>query len=216
MQFTHTLGAISNNTRWSLGASLLGSLIYSNVFAIANYGAGLWGFREFNNSRVFQNTLIRYYPGTHRFTPLAAIYTEMDWLDNRHAHWVEMLRLKNRINEMPTSRWPRKVWQWDKNTKTNVWFNDIKTILKSVDRNNEHAISNPIDLDAISNTFQIQSRSKWLAEANSKSKLETFVKIHDFDNVKSMVKANLSRSQRSVLTKFEAGILPIRFETGEV
>ena len=198
----------------NMGYKTYETLIYSNAFSIANYWAGLWGYGEYSDSRVFQNFIIRYYLGTHRFTPLAAIYTEMDWRDNRHVHWIEMLRLKNRINEMPTGRWPRRMWQWDRNTKSNAWFNDIRAILKVVDRNNEHDLSNLVNLDAVANTLQFQARNKWLVEAQSKSKLETCVEIHDFDHIKLMIKENLSRSQHSVLTKFKAGILPIRFETG--
>ena len=55
------------------------TLIFSNVFSIASYSAGVSGFKEHSNSRVLQNSIIRYYLGTHRFTPLAALYTEMDW-----------------------------------------------------------------------------------------------------------------------------------------
>ena len=96
----------------NMGYKTYETLIHSNVFSIANYGAGLWGFKEHHANRVLQNTIERYYLGTHRFTPLAATYIEMDWADNRHIHWIEMLRLKNRINNMSTARWPKKVFQW--------------------------------------------------------------------------------------------------------
>ncbi len=137
----------------------------------------------------------------------------MDWQDNRHARWIEMLRLKNRINQMPTSRWPYKVLQWDRVTNTKAWFNDIKLILKEVELTNEHDYSDPVDLTSIASMLQSQAREQWKQEAHTKSKLETYTKIHNFEQIKSMVKCNLSRSQRSIMTKFKAGILPIRFET---
>ena len=62
--------------------------IFSNVFSTANYGVGIWGFKEQSNSRTLQNKIIRYYLGTHRFTPLAATNIEIDWPDNKHMHWL--------------------------------------------------------------------------------------------------------------------------------
>ncbi len=39
-------------------------------------------------------------------------------------------------------------------------------------------------------------------------------KIHDFDSHKTLLQANLNRSQRSLVTKFKSGVLPLRIETG--
>ena len=115
---------------------------------------------------------------------------------------------------MQTSRWPGKVWQNDRVTKTNVWVNDVKYIWNSVNLKDEHHLSEPVDIEYVSNMLLSQARAKWKDEADTKSKLRTFVNIHDFDNVQGMVKVNLSHSQGSILTKFKAEVLPIRFETG--
>ena len=124
-------GRVINIFKWlgHMGHKTYETLIQSNVFSIANYGAGLWGFKDQQANRVLQNTIERYYLGTHRFTPLAATHIEMDWADNKHIHWIEMLRLKNRINDMSTSRWPKKVFQWDRQTNTNAWVKEVATIL---------------------------------------------------------------------------------------
>ena len=42
----------------------------------------------------------------------------------------------------------------------------------------------------------------------------TFVKIHDFDERKVLLKANLDRHNRSLVAKIKSGILPLRLETG--
>ena len=197
-----------------MGPKTYETLIFSNVFSIVNYGARVWGFKEFHNSRVLQNKIIRYFLGTHRFTPLAATQIEIDWSDNRHIHWLEMLRLKNRINLMPTSRWPKKVWQWDRVLKTNAWFTDIKQILNSVDMTSETDISSPVDLDKVAQDLLQIARNKWATGPEHKPKLRTFMKIHDFEQTQIVIKSNLSRIQRSLIVKLKSGVLPIRLETG--
>ncbi len=190
------------------------TLTFSNVFSIANYGAAVWGFKEYHNSRILQNKIIRYYLGTHHFTSLAAAHIEMDWADNRHLHWIEMLWLKNRINQIPTSRWPRRVWQWDRVSKTDAWFKDVKYILSSVDMKSEGHWSSPVDLVDVANKLQSQARNSWLIEAENKPKLRTFLKIHNFDKLKYVISGNLTRSQRSLVVKLKSGIVPIHLETG--
>ena len=198
----------------NMGYKTYETLVFSNVFSILNYGAGVWGFKEYHNSRTFQNKIIRYYLGTHRFTPLAATHIEMDWSDNRHIHWLEMIRLKNRINEMPTNRWPKKIWQWDRVSKTDAWFKEIKHILRSVNMANETDLSNSIDVKEVGHRLLQQARSSWETEAENKPKLRTFLKIHDFNTRQNVIKSNLSRAQRSLVVKLKAGVLPIRLETG--
>ncbi len=90
----------------NMGYRTYESLYTSNILSIANYASGVWGFKEFQNARVLQNKIGRFYLGTHTFTPLAAIGLELDWLDIRFTRWLEMLRLKNRIVEMKNHHWP--------------------------------------------------------------------------------------------------------------
>ncbi len=198
----------------NMGHKTYETLIYSNVFSIANYGAGLWRYKEHQNSRVLQNTIERYYLGTHRFTPLAATYIEMDWADNRYMHWVEMLRLKNRINGMTTGRWPRKVFQWDRQTNTNAWGREISLILKDANMTGAEALGKPVDLESISISLHGKARNQWYADSHNKEKLRTFVEIHNFEDTKQLISNNLSRTQRSLVFKFKSGVLPLKIETG--
>ena len=54
----------------------------------------------------------------------------------------------------------------------------------------------------------------WHLEAIGKSKLCTFVKIHNFEDRKVLLKANLERHDRSLVAKLKSGILPLCLETG--
>ena len=62
--------------------------------------------------------------------------------------------------------------------------------------------------------LQKQNRIAWHLEAYSKSKFQTFIKIHNFIKQKVMIKANLDRRKCSLLTKFKAGVFRIHLGTG--
>ena len=125
-----------------------------------------------------------------------------------------MLRLKNHICTMSTNRWPRKVLQWDRVTGTQAWYSEVKFILQTVGMISQQDVEGEIDLDHVASQLQSQARTAWKAEALGKRKLRTFNKIHDFSDHKHVVKANLSRNQRSIIIKLKAGVLPIKLETG--
>ena len=79
-----------------------------------------WGFREFQPPRTLQNRCSRFFPGMHIFTPMPAANTEMDVIDIRHARWVEVVRLTNRIIYMKPNHWPKLVLHWDTETHTSA------------------------------------------------------------------------------------------------
>ena len=157
---------------------------------------------------------MRFYLGTHRFTPLAAVYTEMDWLDSKYIRWLEMLRLWNRISDMPDSRWPKKVLNWDQLTGTDSWYSEVKFILKYANVMDEIGTDDTVCLDLVKNNLLQICRKRWAVEACGKSKLRTFIKIHDFSTHRVLLEANLSRRNRSLVTKLKSGVLSLRVETG--
>ena len=72
----------------------------------------------------------------------------------------------------------------------------------------------PCDLDVLHARLKVLNRNKWWLEANDKPKLRTYVQIHDHNSRQAIVKKNLSRVERSMVTKFKCGVLPIMIETG--
>ena len=50
-------------------------------------------------------------------------------------------------------------------------------------------------------------------EATRKPKLRTYLEIHDFENIQTLAKSELSRYQRSLLSQLKFGILPLKIET---
>ncbi len=113
-----------------MGHKTFETLFNTNIIPIANYGASLWGFKDYPEARQLQLRAGRFYIGTHRFTPLAAVNTELDWLEIKYVRWIDMVRLKNRILSMPDHKWPKQVWLWDIATNTKAWYNDISYIIE--------------------------------------------------------------------------------------
>ena len=156
----------------------------------------------------------RFYLGTHRFTPLAATCTEMDWLDIRQARWVEMIRLNNRLVSMNDTRWPSKVWEWDVMTGTDAWFSDVSFILNYAGITPTEGEDMFIDLESLANVSLQKNRNNWRLEASQKTKLETFEQIHDFTSYRTVLKANMDRKHRILVIKLKSGVFPVRLETG--
>ena len=78
--------------RTNMDIKTFDTLYHSHVSSFANYDSDIWGFQEFKAGRVNQNRAERFYIGYHCFTPVAATYLEMDWMDIRHTSWIEIIR----------------------------------------------------------------------------------------------------------------------------
>ena len=71
-----------------------------------------------------------------------------------------------------------------------------------------------VDLDACHSRLKRLNRQRWLLEASTKPKLRTFLEINDENEMRSLVKCNLPRNQRSLLSKLKMGVLPLQIELG--
>ena len=72
---------------------------------------------------------------------------------------------------------------------------------------------NKVDLEHASKELLTINQSAWRRESELKPKLRTFNQIHDFNELQNLVKAPVTRMQRSLLAQFKSGILPLKIET---
>ena len=70
------------------------------------------------------------------------------------------------------------------------------------------------DMEPIARCALVRNSEEWKEAAYVMPTLCTYILIKDFTCISVMVRANLHRKQRSVLSKFLCGILPIEIETG--
>ena len=124
-----------------------------------------------------------------------------------------MLRYFNRVNSMESWRLPKLIYDWDVSLGLDSWGSEIKHIAANLgfDTTLEHGES--YDLTLAYNKFLVQSRREWQIEAERKPKLRTFLKIHNFDSKQCLVKSQITRYQRSLLSQLKFGILPLKIET---
>ena len=57
---------------------------------------------------------------------------------------------------MPTNRWPKKVWQHDRNTNMEAWFSDIQYILNFIGLSNSVHLETEVDTEFVQNELSNQ------------------------------------------------------------
>ena len=103
--------------------------------------------------------------------------------------------------------------QWESLNGSKGWLREMKhitQILQMPTPDNETIY----DLEMVHSKLMKLTRSHWWADANTKSKLEYYVLFKDQEDPCTIVKANLDRRERSLLTQLVSGILPIEKEVG--
>ena len=81
---------------------------------IVDYSAGVWGTKAFPCSEQVQLKAARYFLGVHRFAATAAILGDMGWSYTATRHKLLILKLWNRLCDLPRHRITRKIFDWDK------------------------------------------------------------------------------------------------------
>ena len=174
------------------------------VIPVANYAAGVWGFKSHSAPQVLQHRVNRFYLGVHRYTANAATSIEMDIIDIRFARWLEVLRYYNRICELEEDRLPRLILEWDIENKGKGWITDVRQIDFTV----------LYDLENIKKSLLSLSRTDWWKEASTKSKLKFYCDYKDRSDPTLLACTNISRMQRSLLAKLYSSTLPLQVEIG--
>ena len=197
----------------NMGIKSYETLYESYVNPILNYGSAVWGFKDFDAPRTLQNRIMRFFLGVHKFTPLASVRLEMDWIEPKEKRWLDMLRYFNRINTMSSNRLPRIVYEWDMSLGLNTWASEIQKVAANIGYSQPLNFGETFSIKDSYNTLLEQNRISWQSESLKKPKLRTYVKIHNFDSKQVIVRSNLTRYQRSLVTQLKMGILPLKFET---
>ena len=197
----------------NLGINTYETLYSSYVESIMNYASGVWGFRHYDAPQVLQNRIMRFYLGVHKFAPVASTKIEMDWLECRESRWLNMLRLFNRISKMDEHRLPKIIYNWDKSLGLDTWVSEVRHIAAMLGLPANLNNGDEYDLSKCYNKLMVANRQKWHLETSRKPKLRTYLEIHQFDTIQTLVKSAVSRYQRSLLSQLKFGILPLKIET---
>ncbi len=196
-----------------LGYGSFMTLHNSYILPVAGYVAAVWGFKDYPAPRVLQNRINRFYLGVHRFAPTSAVSIEMNTPNYRCIRWMEMLRYHNRVLQLDADRLPRKNYNFDLQSGKDTWIAEICEIAKTLHL--PLPTDNVLyDLDVVQQAILKCSKDLWWSEVEEKPKLRTYVLFRDRNDLNLLVRSNLPRYQRSLLSRFACGILPLEVEKG--
>ena len=174
----------------------------SCVRPILDYGASIWGF---NNERIgqrIQDRAVRYYLGVHRFTPILGLHSEMGWLNIKFHFLLCMLRYWNRLMKMDSCRLTRKIFEYDfTHIKSANWSGKILFIAEKLQMEDVLIKGETFDLKYVQEKLLCLMQEEWANKIPTLPKLRYYVKFKSDIVTASYLKANITRTQRSLLAQ---------------
>lgn len=203
----------------------------SMVSSIIEYGAGIWGTKNYSCINAIQNRACRFFLGVGKYTPNNAILGDIGWEPIFHRQWKAVTNLWCRLNNMNTDRLNRKVFVWadqisTSNKQVKNWNYYIKKHFCELNFNHFCNIAEFIDTSFVVNSVLskmfLSHVNKWRESLNADisrsgrggNKLRTYRLFKDSYNTENYCKIPLPFSHRSAFAKFRCGVAPLRIETG--
>ena len=87
------------------------------VWSVIDYGAAIWGTREYACINAVQNRAERFFLGVGKYTPNAAVNGDVGWSPPIIKQWKSVLKQWLRLNSLENSRINRTIFVWDYNSK---------------------------------------------------------------------------------------------------
>ena len=184
------------------------------MLPILQYGASIWGVKEFENIERVQLRAIRYFLGVHNKVPIPGLHGDMGWQKLKFRNYICVLRFWNRLINMDDNRLTKKIFKWDYELCNKNWSEDVKHILSDVDYDNIFTDVAICDLEFLYSKISNLQEIAWKAAVDSKPKLRTYALFKENFCTEKYVLSMLSRKQRSLLAQLRLGVLPLRIETG--
>ncbi len=143
---------------------------------------------------------------------------DMGWVSNRGRWDINALRLWNRLVGLENSRITKKIFKWDMKehnvTNKSNFCARVKQILCDIGDKESYRRARRVDLDTIKSKIIDREKSRWAEDVVKFPKLDLLTKIKSSFGVESYLKINMDRYDKSLLSQFRYGILPIELETG--
>ena len=130
---------------------------------------GIWGLNPATPINNVQNRAMRYFLGVHKFAPNAAIIGDMGWNSPILERKICILRLWNRLCNMPNHRMTKQIFLNDYYKCLNNWSSDIKQIFTELNLETAFTDLCPCDLDVATLKFKDLQNSLWKNEIAKKT-----------------------------------------------
>jgi hypothetical protein len=232
LDFTETANILAESAGRALGgllnkAKALNGLTFNvftklydtSVIPVMDYSSGVWGYKKYAKCDTIQNRAIRSFLGVHKHASNLAINGDTGWQAPTMRHHLNMLRLWDRLVEMPDDRITKKVFLWDY-AHSHGWCSDVKRVfeqLNLLDLYTTKSMSN-LSLDNLlchaKETFTRIYADQWQQDLVSQPKLRTYRQIKHELGCENYVSMQLPKHLRSYIAQIRTGTLPLRIETG--
>ena len=201
-------------------------LYQSLVQSILDYGACVWGHRNYPAIAAVQHRAIRSFLGVHSKTVNSAILGEMGWTPQCVLQQVCIARQLCRLSKMDESRLNRQVYEWSLNKTCDNAANAHKTTFASIDmvhmcdcsvikcksdvKNAESKL-----LDIFVETWYNDLNRIEAKKGPGHNKLRTYRLFKSMYNTEYyLINRSISLSERRALAKFRCSATPLLIETG--
>ncbi len=201
-----------------MGHSTYTKLYHSLVAPVTDYGSAIWGFKSYSELDKVQQRALRFFTGVHKFAPTVGYTGDMGWLSNRGRWKLNTLRFWNRLVTLDDTRLTKKIFRWDMNehnisNKSN-FCSQVKQVLCDINMKDCYSRLEPVDIDLGEKHILTGEEIKWSNDVTKFSKLDLLADIKQSFGSEKYLRIDLDRYDKSLLSQFRCGILPIEIETG--
>jgi len=196
------------------------------VQSIINYGAAVWGTREFSCISAVYHRASRYFMGLGKYAPNAAVQGDMGLKLPIHHQWVCVTRQWCRMINMTSSRVNKKVFEWACELNKLNWSGRIRKMYTNLHVSHLSNINQSVCLHSavreVSGALKEYTEQLWQEKLNreqavrgaSRNKLRTYRSFKKDFFTEPYLRTVLNKKHRSALAKFRCGVAPLHIETG--
>lgn len=124
-----------------------------------------------------------------------------------------MLRLWNRLTQLPDFRLTKRVFLWDC-ANNYPWAAEMSAIFTNLEQNFIFFNKLKCDLELSKQNLLMIYKTQWKCDVLKKPKLRKYVIFKKVYDTEIYVRLNLSRKQRSLCAQWRTGTLPLAVEVG--
>ena len=200
-------------------------LFNSVVQPVIDYGASIWGTRDFACINSVQHKACRFFLGVGKYTPNIASEGELGWPFPQQRTWSGVTKMWCRLMSMENGRLNKRIFTWAKQANVKNWAHRVAVFYSKLNMTDlldeDYVFENPAIIDNVNTVLFDYYEAMWWAGLNRESavrgggrnKLRTYRKFKaeykDF-----IVTEKIQYKYRSAFSKFKCGVAPIRIETG--
>ncbi len=197
----------------------------SLVQPILNYGASIWGNKQWRLVRNVHTKACKFFMGVGGNTNNVAAQGDMGWSSALSRQHMQVFRLWIRLQKTPATRLSKKIHQWSKGRGSRTWEKQVRSlaekyeswyILENCDNVNPKQVLRDMEKN-VSAYCQVEWHHDIWNDRNNEingNKLRTYRLHKDRLEPEQYLIQNIPRYKRRILSRLRCGTLPLAIETG--